>query len=131
MQSSAELGVVGGQFDEGPGVRLDLLPVICYSCLGDGACPGVETVETLGNQIEGVFWIVIAAAVLVAGIRAGGRMRTLAVVAAVLFVLFGVSDFIEATTGAWWRPWWLLVWKGLCLLGLLACLPAYKRLHRA
>jgi hypothetical protein len=87
-------------------------------------------VETLGNRIEGVFWIVIAAAVLVAGIRSGGRMRTLSALSAVLFVLFGVSDFVEATTGVWWRPWWLLVWKCLCVFGLLTCLLAYKRLRR-
>ena len=85
--------------------------------------------ETLGNRIEGVFWIVVAAAVLVGGIRSHGRMRTLAAAAAALFVLFGISDFVEATTGAWWKPWWLLVWKGLCVFSLLACLLAYERLR--
>ena len=34
------------------------------------------------------------------------------------FFLFGVSDFIEAHTGAWWTPWWLLVWKAACVVWL-------------
>lgn len=29
---------------------------------------------------------------------------------------FGVSDIIELQTGAWWRPWWLLLLKAACLL---------------
>jgi hypothetical protein len=37
-----------------------------------------------------------------------------------LFAFFGLSDLVEVTTGAWWRPWWLLAWKAACLLGLIA-----------
>ena len=35
---------------------------------------------------------------------------------AIILILFGISDFVEMATGAWWRPWWLLIWKGLCLI---------------
>jgi hypothetical protein len=83
----------------------------------------------IGNQIEGVFWIAIAGIVAVAGLRSHcGRRRLLAGIAAGLFVLFGISDFVEAQTGAWWEPVWLLVWKGLCLGGFLVCLVSYKRI---
>lgn len=41
------------------------------------------------------------------------RVQLLAGAAA--FALFGVSDILEAHTGAWWRPWWLLMMKGTCL----------------
>ena len=34
----------------------------------------------------------------------------------VAFALFGLSDYIEAGTGAWWTPWWLLVLKVGCVL---------------
>ena len=29
-------------------------------------------------------------------------------------LVFGCTDGIEAQTGAWWRPWWLLVAKVAC-----------------
>ena len=35
---------------------------------------------------------------------------------AVILVCFGVSDFVEMTTGCWWHPWWLLAWKAACLI---------------
>ena len=50
--------------------------------------------------------------------------------ACIAFLLFGFSDYVEAHTGAWWRPWWLLFWKGACLavfLGLLIAHYAKKR----
>ena len=34
---------------------------------------------------------------------------------AIILILFGISDFVEMATGAWWQPWWLLAWKGLCV----------------
>jgi hypothetical protein len=43
------------------------------------------------------------------------RQRAFLVLA---FVLFGISDLIEIRTGAWWRPTWLLVWKGICLIAI-------------
>lgn len=83
----------------------------------------------IGNQVEGAFWIAIAGVVAIAGLRSGCKHRKLlAGIAAGLFVLFGISDFVEATTGAWWQPWWLLVWKGFCLVGFLVCLVSYKKI---
>lgn len=46
------------------------------------------------------------------------RMRLLA--AAMVFLAFGASDLVEIQTGAWWHPWWLLVWKGSCIARLIA-----------
>ncbi|MEM8874297.1 MAG: hypothetical protein AAGD32_08550 [Planctomycetota bacterium] len=40
-------------------------------------------------------------------------------VAAVL-IAFGVSDIVETRTGAWYRPWWLLAWKTLCVVSVIA-----------
>jgi len=35
------------------------------------------------------------------------------------FLAFGVSDLVEIDTQAWWRPWWLLLWKASCIAGLV------------
>jgi hypothetical protein len=45
-------------------------------------------------------------------------------------VLFGISDLIEIFTGAWWRPWPLLMLKGCCLAGFLWCGGQLLRLKR-
>ncbi len=70
------------------------------------------------NHIEAGLWILIGLAFLLAAARTGPR-RTTCLAAAVAFSLFGLSDLIEARTGAWWRPWWLLLWKAGCIAALL------------
>jgi len=93
----------------------------------DGNC---QMIHEIGNQIEGVLWIVIAGVVAVAGWWPGRRQfRSLAALAAGILVLFGASDFVEARTGAWWEPWWLLVWKGTCIGGMAMCLVLYSRIR--
>jgi hypothetical protein len=39
---------------------------------------------------------------------------------AAVLVAFGASDLVEADTGAWWTPWWLLLWKAGCIAMLVA-----------
>lgn len=70
------------------------------------------------NQLEVVLWLVIG---LYFAIRCltSASVRRQSAVAAVAFLLFAGSDAVEVHTGAWWRPWWLLVWKGSCLLTLI------------
>jgi hypothetical protein len=67
------------------------------------------------NYVEAGWWAAIGAAFAVHALRKGARQRTACVIATISFLAFGGSDVIEARTGAWWHPWWLLVWKGLCL----------------
>jgi hypothetical protein len=50
--------------------------------------------------------------------------------AAATLIAFGVSDVIEIQTGAWWRPWWLLVWKGLCIAVLVSLFWQWRAKHR-
>lgn len=83
------------------------------------------------NYIEAGFWGVIGLVFFVHVAIRSGANRTSRCTAGILFVLFGVSDVVEAGTGAWWRPWWLLVWKGACLLGLLFLLREHTRRRRA
>jgi hypothetical protein len=85
--------------------------------------------EVLGNYLEGVFWIVVAVVLGIAGRRANQAYRALSVVASGTFFVFGVSDFVEAQTGAWWRPLWLLIWKASCLVVLVSCYWRYRRIR--
>jgi hypothetical protein len=84
----------------------------------------------LSNHIEAAFWCAIGLALLVSAARHLGAVRRDCLVGAVTFVVFGISDWVEATTGAWWRPWWLFVWKSGCLLILLILLVRYARRRR-
>jgi len=79
------------------------------------------------NHIECVFWCTIGACFVIACLI---RPTLDAAVAAVAFGLFGWSDWVEATTGAWWNPWWLLAWKAGCILVFVALLVRYQRSRR-
>ena len=81
----------------------------------------------VSNQIEAVFWMSIGLGCLTAAMLRIGAARREPLIAAGVFAVFGFSDLVEATTGAWWRPWWLLVWKGSCVLALLILWIRYAR----
>lgn len=81
---------------------------------------------TIFNSIEAVLWISIGVAVL-RRTRGDQRHRRLGFTAAIWFFLFGISDIFEVSTGAWWRPWPLLVFKATCVVALVSCGIAYRR----
>lgn len=70
------------------------------------------------NYAEAALWAVIGGACLLVGRSRKSAVRRRYWSAAPWFILFGVSDVIEAGTGAWWRPWWLLAWKAACVVAL-------------
>lgn len=84
----------------------------------------------LSNRIEAGFWILIALIFAAAALRKSGTAWRRCAQAAVTLVFFGCSDLVEAHTGAWWRSWWLLVWKVACILVLLALLVDHWRRTR-
>ncbi len=84
----------------------------------------------LANYIESGLWLSIALVIAFFTTRVTTARKD-AIVAAIGFAVFGVSDIVEAHTGAWWNPWWLLVWKGLCLLLFLALLIRYIKRRRS
>ena len=88
----------------------------------------IDSLIEYANPIEGVLWVVIGVCFAVAILRPGGRGAK--AVAAVNFVVFGCSDFVEYHTGAWWRPWWLLLWKAACVCIMVLQLFAYVRARR-
>jgi hypothetical protein len=70
------------------------------------------------NHIEAGLWLLMGLGFAIAGLGRAGVTRRRCETAGAALVAFGASDIVEAQTGAWWRPWWLLAWKGLCLLVL-------------
>lgn len=77
------------------------------------------------NYVEAGLWLTIGVISLAVALRRTGRVRGRCLLLAVTMFTFGPSDVVEAQTGAWWTPWWLLVWKGVCLLALLALFTEY------
>ncbi|MFP5269733.1 hypothetical protein [Coleofasciculus sp.] len=87
----------------------------------------LEAIYQKGNYIEAGIWIAIALGFGVRIIRHSGTERYQALMAFLTFFFFGLSDIIEVQTGAWWRPWWLFVWKSLCVFSMAALLINYLR----
>ena len=85
----------------------------------------------ISNYIEAGLWISIGIAFTIAALRQTGPARKHCWIAAADFVLFGISDLVESQTGAWYKPWWLLVWKGLCLLVFAWLLMKYLEIRKA
>jgi len=94
------------------------------------ACLAASTFFGVANYLEAGLWAVTAIGFAIAATRRSGRARRLSCIAAVTFAAFGGSDVLEVQTGAWWRPWWLLAWKTLCVLVLLGLYIVHRR-HRA
>ena len=92
-------------------------------------CALLDNLIRYGNLIEGIFWIAIGVCFALALLRPNRRGAKL--VAAINFAVFGCSDFVEYQTGAWWRPWWLMLWKGACVCIMVLQLIAYIRARHA
>lgn len=71
------------------------------------------------NAFEIGLWGLCSAGLAWAARRAAGRARRRCLVGMIGFALFAASDAIELRTGAWWRPWPLLLLKATCVVILL------------
>ena len=72
----------------------------------------------IANRAETFVWVGIA--VGIAWLTWRRRVPRLpGVLGTVVLVVFGASDLVEADTGAWWTPWWLLTWKVGCVAALI------------
>ena len=76
------------------------------------------------NFFEGILWTLIGIAFAWRAVRQN-EYRRLQIGASVSFLLFGISDFIEMRTGAWYTPWTLFVLKAACVLSFLILLRVY------
>lgn len=88
--------------------------------------PGGLSPDQIFNFAEGWLWTIIALVLAIQANRKTNKHQKLAALGSLAFFAFGVSDFIEFTTGAWYRPWSLFVFKGLCVLALLGLLRQYS-----
>src|SRR3954471_16195493 len=84
----------------------------------------------ISNYIEAGLWTSIGIGFVIAALKYSGLTRRRCWIAAVTFTCFGISDLVESQTGAWYRPIWLLIWKGLCLLVMVWLLVLYFRERR-
>ena len=85
----------------------------------------------IANYLEAGLWCAIGLVfVVVASTRCETRPDS--VIAAITFFIFGFSDVVEAQdfSGAWYRPWWLLIWKGLCVVVFVCLLVEHVRRRR-
>ena len=77
------------------------------------------------NSLEAVFWMTVGVLVFRKS-RQSGPYQRLGFVAAIWFFLFGLSDVWEVFSGAWWRPWPLLILKASCIAALVTCGFVYR-----
>jgi hypothetical protein len=90
----------------------------------------MDGLHVIFNRCEAALWLLISAAIAVHAVACRARGALVArhqSIAALAFAVFGVSDIIECYTGAWWRPWWLLVLKASCVVALILCYIAHKQ----
>lgn len=82
------------------------------------------------NYIESGLWFAIAVGVILKAWHLGWHSPYLGLSlrTAVTFVAFGVSDLIEAQTGAWWQPFSLLVFKAGCIVLFVVYFVQYQRI---
>ena len=90
----------------------------------------MDDFSAIANRFEAGLWFVVAATFLVRSFIVPKDLRKICWTLASAFLLFGVSDIIEAETGAWWRPLWLLALKGGCLLVIVPGFWQYFRVAR-
>lgn len=76
---------------------------------------------TFFNAGEAAWWFLMAAFVMIYWRHWRGMTPGLRNVLAIFLMAFGVSDVIEMRTGAWWRPLSLLIFKVVCLTGIVGC----------
>jgi hypothetical protein len=73
----------------------------------------------IANYLEAGVWLTMS---IFSATRAARTKRASLWLLALALLLFAASDVVEAQTGAWYRPWWLLLWKGVCVIVFLAIL---------
>ena len=126
------------QLTKGAILRLSLL---CLAMLGfaiwlnkSGSLENTQLLETLyrqGNYIEAGLWSVFALGFLGYSYKRDSPIaKRKNQITSLLFLLFGISDIVEVQTGAWWKPWWLFIWKTSCVLGFIVCFWHFLKIDR-
>ena len=85
------------------------------------------------NLAEAGLWFIIAALLLQARLsnKTEAKYKKNLLVCGCFFIAFGISDLIEAKTGAWWQPIELFILKAVCVFGFVGCYIKYRRLKKS
>jgi hypothetical protein len=82
----------------------------------------LETIYRQGNYIEAGLWGLFTLGFIIYSYKQESLIaRRKNQITSMIFLLFGLSDIVEVQTGAWWKPWWLFLWKASCVLGFIIC----------
>ncbi|KKU04866.1 MAG: hypothetical protein UX07_C0025G0007 [Parcubacteria group bacterium GW2011_GWA2_45_30] len=86
---------------------------------------------TTFNLIEGVFWIALGTICATILFTAETRYKKLASASAAVFILFGLSDFVEIAVQDSFLDSlsWLLLWKIAGVVGIIAVIIGYIKLR--
>ena len=74
------------------------------------------------NFFEALLWFSLSGLFLFFGGKTrylAARQRKNSIFLGITLFLFGITDLIEMQTGAWWKPVWLLVCKGICVIAII------------
>lgn len=111
------------------GSMLALLSTIVYT--GYSIYPVVTELEDVAasyNAFEAILWITVGIFFILRARLLEHRLRKLALTSGITFFLFGASDAVEIRTGAWWSPWWLLIWKLTCILSFSTIYLRFRKI---
>jgi hypothetical protein len=82
------------------------------------------------NYFEAGLWFTFALVIFLRRNNPNVELKKLAVILSISFAVFSISDIIEASTGAWWRPLWLLALKASCIFSFIYCWIKYRKINR-
>lgn len=80
------------------------------------------------NFVEGCWWLISGGIVFIHRRGWKERNRGAGLLLAITLVAFGISDFWEVNSGAWFRPWPLLALNVVCVLVFAAL--GFRRLRQ-
>ncbi|MFZ2727117.1 MAG: hypothetical protein WAX77_12750 [Methylococcaceae bacterium] len=83
------------------------------------------------NYFESGLWFIIALVLFLKRNNPNAELKKLTITLSISFIVFSISDVIEASTGAWWRPLWLLGLKALCILSFSYCWICYNKIKNS
>ena len=91
----------------------------------------MNDLEKNGNLIEAVIWLVFTVFFAFKTWRSTNRWRKLFGILTAAFFVFAISDVIEARTGAWWTPFWLLLMKAACIAVFVCGIWEYRQIKKS
>jgi hypothetical protein len=86
-------------------------------------------IDQLLNLAEAILWLSISG-IFAFRLRRTKTNRDLSITCIIAFALFGISDFIEVGTRAWYRPASLFVLKAGCVSAFVSAFVLFHRRRR-